>query len=346
MRKKSKNFRPQKQYIFTGNIINEDYFGYKLIYNDTNKWIKYVEDCSGLKNAIILSPYLNEIKNNELDFFVPPKEFNIIIGICIDSKLPFNFELKSQKYNLESIPQNILNNTNKSTIINEYTNNSFFYGNGNHNIANFYNYIYDYDFIFTSLAESKKNIFPYEANGINETNNNINSNIKYPKILILLENLPKSNSDNNSGNLIWSIDSNKTLEYIGQMNINKEREGKGCLIYKNSDHVLIGVFKKGKINGNGIVYNKDLNKVYFVGNFVEGKKNGKGILYFNNGDRYEGEFENNKRNGKGVYFFKTEKGEQKWEGFFCDGYMDGEGFFTDYNGKKEIIKYIKGKQVI
>ena len=164
--------------------------------------------------------------------------------------------------------------------------------------------------------------------------------------MILLENIPDSNYNNNYEKLIWSINNKKTYEYIGQINASKEREGKGCLIYKNSDHVLIGIFKSGKINGNGIVYNKTLDKKYFEGNFFEGKKNGKGILYFYNGDRYEGEFEDDKRNGKGIYFFKTDKGEQKWEGYFHEGNMDGEGIFTDYNGNKEIIKYDKGKQVI
>ena len=136
------------------------------------------------------------------------------------------------------------------------------------------------------------------------------------------------------------------MEYIGQINKFNKREGKGCLIYKNSDHLLIGYFKEGKINGNGYIFNKSLDKKIFEGNFVSGKKKGKGILYFYNGDRYEGEFDNDKRNGKGIYFFNTEKGEQKWEGNFIDGNMNGEGIFTNYEGKQEIVKYYKGRQII
>ena len=334
---KNKDFNLNKKYTSIGNKINENFIGYKLVYNNNNKWIKYIEDISRLENIFILSPYLNKTVNNIFEWFIPPKEINIVIGMRIDSKLPFNFNLNSKEYILENIPQNILSNITKKTIINtsikKYANNDVYLENQSK--SNYYNYI------FTSLNESKQNIFPNTIKQLNNIKDKIN--IKYPKILKLLENL---SNDKNYEELYWSMNSNKTFEYIGQTNNNKEREGKGCIIYNNSDHVLIGNFKKGKINGKGFVYNKTFDKKYFEGNFIDGKKNGKGILYFYNGDRYEGNFEDDKRNGKGVYFFNTKNGEQTWEGFFMDGNMEGEGIFTDFNGNKVIVKYNKGKQVI
>ena len=82
---------------------------------------------------------------------------------------------------------------------------------------------------------------------------NAKTEIEYKKIIEFLENLPKIK--NESRLLLSKIDI-KNVEYIGQINKYNKREGKGCLIYKNSDHLLIGYFKEGKINGNGYIFNK------------------------------------------------------------------------------------------
>ena len=322
-----------QKYIYIGNKIDKDGIGYKMIYNNKNHWIKYTEDCSELKNVFILSSNLKD-KNHEeeYEYIIPPKGFNIILGLPIDTKSPSDFVLKSKAFILEKKPKNILKN-NLEINIKEYANNSVYYEDNN--TSNFY------DYLFISLNDSKEDVIP--TINLEESNINENTDSKYPKIMKLLEKV--KNSDNTE-RLTYSIINTQNCEYIGQVNNLKQKEGKGCLIYKNSDHVLIGNFKNGKINGNGTVYNKNLDKIYFEGNFISGKKNGKGILYFYNGDRYEGEFENDKRNGKGIYFFNCEKGEQKWEGNFFDGNMEGEGIFTNYDGKTEIIKYYKGKQII
>ena len=318
--------------IYIGNQIDKDGIAYKMIYNNKNHWIKYIENCSELKNIFILSSNLKGKGNEEYEYIIPSKEFNIILGMPIDTKLPCNFSLKSKVFILEKIPKNILKNY-LEIDIKEYANNLVYYENNNS--SNFY------DHLFISLNESKEDLLPISNLEENKIKESIYS--KYPKIIKLLE---KLKSKENEGKLTYSIINSQNWEYIGQVNNLKQKEGKGCLIYKNSEHVLIGIFKNGKINGLGTVYNKNFDKIYFRGNFIFGKKNGKGILYFYNGDRYEGEFENDKRNGKGIYFFNCEKGEQKWEGNFIDGNMEGEGIFTNYDGKTEKIKYYKGKQII
>ena len=319
------NYEQNKKNLLIGNEINKDGLGYKIIYNTKNKWINYNEDITELQNMFILSPCLKENKNKDFEWFIPPKSFNIILGMCINSKSLCKFTLKSKVFILEKIPKKMLEKT-KTLNIKDFANELVYKEN------------LDYDYKTISLIEAKEDI----NFNPNITNDKINIELNHPEIMKLLNNIPKMKNDLE---LYWSIIENETIKYIGQVNIYRKKEGLGCIIYKNSDYILIGNFENGKINGKGIVYNKGLNKKIFEGNYKLGKKNGIGILYFFNGDRYEGEFENDKRNGKGIYYFNTEKGEQKWEGYFIDGKMEGEGIFTNYEGKKEKVKYYKGIQV-
>ena len=325
-------FNDSQSYLSINKSINKDCIAYKIIYNNQNHWINYNEDYSQMKNMFFLSPYLNINDSKVFEWILPPKGINIILSMCINTKLPYNFNLNSKAFILDKNPQYLIEENSKINI-KEYANDSVFTDN---NITHNY-----YDYISISLKEAKEDLPLSSINPMDQKN--AKTEIEYKKIIEFLENLPKIK--NESRLLLSKIDI-KNVEYIGQINKYNKREGKGCLIYKNSDHLLIGYFKEGKINGNGYIFNKSLDKKIFEGNFVSGKKKGKGILYFYNGDRYEGEFDNDKRNGKGIYFFNTEKGEQKWEGNFIDGNMNGEGIFTNYEGKQEIVKYYKGRQII
>ena len=318
-------------YLSIGNNINEYSLGYKMVYNNKNKWLNYKEDISELKNIFILSSYLKHNDDNIFEWFIPPKEYNIILFICIDTKLPYNFILKSKVLILDKPPKSIKENDkiNIKEYANDLVNKEY-----QKNISNYY------DYITISLDESKQDLSQNPIYLTKNIKNNIES--MYPKIMKLLDNFPNKEND---PELIWTIIDNKNVEYIGQINKFKKKEGKGCLIYKNSDHALMGIFKEGKINGYGIVYNKALENKIFEGNYCSGKKNGKGVLYLYNGDRYEGEFENDKRTGKGIYYFNSEIGEQSWEGNFLDGNMEGEGVFTNHKGEITKVKYCKGKQV-
>ena len=109
----------------------------------------------------------------------------------------------------------------------------------------------------------------------------------------------------------------------------------------------VGMLKKYKPNGKGILYKKCLGnnkyKVKYCGDFVDGKFEGKGILYYKFKEKtyYEGEFKNNKRHGYGKYYLKA---KLKYNGEFKNDEYDGKGtiYFLDgsyyqggfTNGKK------------
>lgn len=77
----------------------------KIIYNNNNKWLKIKEDCSELKNIFILSPYQIE-NNNIFEWYVPPKKFNILLGMIIDSSKEGSLNLKSKNFLIKSVPMN------------------------------------------------------------------------------------------------------------------------------------------------------------------------------------------------------------------------------------------------
>ena len=120
-----------------------------------------------------------------------------------------------------------------------------------------------------------------------------------------------------------------------QINKNKEKEGRGALITKNN--IYIGYFNNNKQNGEGTIYDLNLDNIRYKGNFVNGIKNGKGIFYYKNGDKYEGDFINDKKEGFGIFYFKS---GNTWEGPFHDDKMDGEGIFKGKKIRK--VTYING----
>ena len=308
--------------------FRKDGLGHRLVYNnDNNRWLKYKEDVTEMNNMFILSPFN---KNNSVfEWYIPPKDFNIIIGMCIDSKIPYSLNLQA-KFCLTNSKPKVYNNYKKLNIKN-YANDIVL--NENQNNKDSY-----YDFVTLPLDKAEKNIKFKKINLSKISKNNVRK--QYPNIINILENFYTNENEFN-----WIISEEENIIYVGQVNVAKKKEGKGAYIYKNSDHIKFGIFNEGKINGQGIIYNKELNKILYNGNFLYGKKSGKGILYLDNGDRYEGEFKNDKKQGKGIYYFSSKYGEQKWEGNFEKGFMDGEGIFTDFKGNEIKIEYKNGKIV-
>jgi len=92
----------------------------KIIYNQNNKWLRITEDCSEIKNIFILTPYQNESKS--FDWYIPPKKYDILLGMTIDSSKEGSLNLKSKNVLINSIP---INYKNYEINISQYTNDNF-----------------------------------------------------------------------------------------------------------------------------------------------------------------------------------------------------------------------------
>ena len=111
-----KNIKIQ-EYLYSNNIIhynkgintlvkykNKD-LAMKIIYNPNNKWLKIVEDYTEIKNIFILSPYQNYYDGTGvLEWYVPPKEFNALLGMIIDSSIEGNLNLQSKTLLIKTVP--------------------------------------------------------------------------------------------------------------------------------------------------------------------------------------------------------------------------------------------------
>lgn len=72
-------------------------------------------------------------------------------------------------------------------------------------------------------------------------------------------------------------------------------------IIKLNGKYYIGQFKGIKIEGKGILFNKD-NTICYEGEFLNNKMHGFGKLYAESGYYYEGEFKEDLEDGKGRNF--------------------------------------------
>lgn len=98
-----------------------------------------------------------------------------------------------------------------------------------------------------------------------------------------------------------------------------------------------GLFKYGKLEGEGINYEED-GIIGTKGFFRNGKLNGNGIEYYKNGQiMYEGSWLNNEYSGKGKFYFEEEIYDNnnlkvEYEGQWKKSEYHGYGKLFDYNG--------------
>ncbi len=125
-------------------------------------------------------------------------------------------------------------------------------------------------------------------------------------------------------------------EYLGQVDINGNKNGKGCIIYNNNQMVkyYIGFFQNNQRFGKGTLYDENWNIIY-TGEFKNDKKNGFGIMY-NKKNKYSGYFSNDKANGKGVHYLSD---GSIYQGNFLNTMRHGKGFLI--NPKEKMIQEVK-----
>ena len=150
-----------------------------------------------------------------------------------------------------------------------------------------------------------------------------------------MKNIMTLAAPSNEKDLSWTSVKTKAGKYVGQINKNRKKEGRG--LFFTDTNVYLGYFIDNKENGEGILYDNNLSDIKYKGNFVDGVRKGKGIIYYKNGDRYEGDFDNDVKEGHGIYYFKS---GTTWEGPFHDDKMDGEGIFKGKHTRK--VTYVKG----
>ncbi|MFZ6751098.1 energy transducer TonB [Undibacterium sp. Ren11W] len=148
---------------------------------------------------------------------------------------------------------------------------------------------------------------------------------------------------------VFDIRFKNGASYSGEINSNRQFEGKGKLIY-NDGASYIGDFKDGKRNGQGeMTYNDGAR---YVGSFKNGQRSGLGLLKYSDGAKYtgaqyEGEFKLDLKEGRGIF---VDTVGTRYEGEWKAGYYDGVGSIIyaqggRYDGQWKAGKY-DGKGIV
>jgi len=118
-------------------------------------------------------------------------------------------------------------------------------------------------------------------------------------------------------NCILLLSADQTSFYSGQVNIKKEKHGRGFAM-TDDGRKWDGIWKE-----NQFVYGRyiDTEGNLFKGNFVNGKLHGKGKHLNLHKYSYEGDFLNHAKTGMG----KEETAEYTYEGYFAEGLKHGSG---------------------
>ena len=290
--------------------------GHRCVYNEKDNYIKYTEDISQLNNMFVLSPYNPK---ESFDWYIPPKSYNLILGLHIDSHKKGIFSLKAKVNTIKNIPLK-----EPEIILDLYINDTV--SRANNSNVNFY-----YDSISLSLEKAKEELHFSTINISKMTLGNVQK--IQPEIMKLLLKLKPAVNDKD---LTWIIGNTKNGKYIGQINSVNKREGRGA--FCTSSGVFIGHYDAGTLSGEGIIYSSDLKKILYKGNFEKGKKKGKGVEYYSNGEKYEGDFDDDVKSGKGVMVYKNGK---RFEGFFKNDSFHGKGVIVDKD-KVENVEYENG----
>ena len=317
----SEKYKPGKNFqSFLANI-GKTGISHRILFNpNIDKWLKYQEDVSGMSNNFIISPYG---KNGQFDWYIPPNSFNAILGMELNSNEKSKFALKAKAFYVKNHKNN--NEDLSEFNLQDVCNNLVIYED-NSDINSYYDYM-------TIPLEKAKEMLLFEkidmsALTINEIQQKEQSRMKL--ITRLLKPV------DNDKDLSWVIQKNKSGKYIGQINKNRKKEGRGLL--EINDTNIIGYFEADLGNGKAVVYDKGFKNKLFEGNYVDGKREGYGVIYYNNGDRYEGNFSNNVKNGEGTYYYKS---GTSWTGHFDDDKMNGEGIFAKGDKTKKVT-FING----
>jgi hypothetical protein len=137
--------------------------------------------------------------------------------------------------------------------------------------------------------------------------------------------------------------------YVGQVNNNGEKNGRGIYIWPDGSK-YVGYWSNDKANGYGRLIRADGDA--YEGYWVNDKAQGKGKYIYFNGGYYEGYWENNLQSGRGEEYspdgsvftgsykngLKHGYGEFTWpdksifKGNFNNGCIDGKGTFMSSHG--------------
>ena len=302
--------------VMDDNYYNFTGLGFELIMNPFKDYFQKWVFKTQVKNMALLYPYS---KFEHFEIQVLPEKFFLLVGIKIDNTKKCEFSMKSffktLKYdeNLVEKPENL--DINFDEFCSEEV-------QKDERDFQYYQYLNDEGVLLESQEfRTDKVVYDHLYNNYTVYMNKLNE-------------LPVLNQREET-KLRYFEQKNLDGVYVGQVNENNLKQGRGALINNNTGNYFIGYWKNDKKNGKGFEYDKNGNEIV-SGEYKNGFLNGQGKKIFEDGTKYEGMFLDGKMDGNGIYFFTD--GTQ-WQGFSRKGIKNGKGTFTDKDGNKSDMEY-------
>ena len=254
------NYDPDKgeDFDINSNQIRGNGIGHVIYYISTpGYFLSFTGSTKKVKNYIMLTPYLQGTTTS-FSRSISSGKYLIFLGLLTKTTEEYAFSCFSKAY------------TTNRAIKETYENNDIdlkLYTNINNDIKN----EKTKEIQLQSLDAAKKEKY-YDVG--NETATKVTIDQIKKEFGEQFKFLDDLNGNDDDPNLEWVIIRGEYVIYVGQINNEGKREGKGLLI--NPMNTFAGVFKNDLPNGKGYTYNANKEKLYYY-TYVNGIKKGNKI---------------------------------------------------------------------
>ena len=242
------NYDPEKAEDFdlNSNQIRGNGIGHVIYYISTpGNFLSYTGSTKKVANYIMLNPYLNA-KTTKFNHVIAAGKYLVLLGLLTSTRTNYSFACFSKAYTTSKTMKEVHNSNDIDLKL---------YTDINNNIKN-ENKIIE---IKTQSLEKAKNEKYYDVgNEPQQTKTLEELKNEYKQYMPMLDDVP---GDENDSSLKWVVIKGEYVIYIGQVNNQGKRTGKGILI--NPNNAFAGEFKQDLPNGKGYIYNGKNERQYY-----------------------------------------------------------------------------------
>ena len=242
------NYDPEKAEDFdlNSNQIRGNGIGHVIYYISTpGNFLSYTGSTKKVANYIMLNPYLNA-KTTKFNHVIAAGKYLVLLGLLTSTRTNYSFACFSKAYTTSKTMKEVHNSNDIDLKL---------YTDINNNIKN-ENKIIE---IKTQSLEKAKNEKYYDVgNEPQQTRTLEELKNEYKQYMPMLDDVPGNENDSS---LKWVVIKGEYVIYIGQVNNQGKRTGKGILI--NPNNVFAGEFKQDLPNGKGYIYNGKNERQYY-----------------------------------------------------------------------------------
>ena len=242
------NYDPEKAEDFdlNSNQIRGNGIGHVIYYISTpGNFLSYTGSTKKVANYIMLNPYLNA-KTTKFNHVIAAGKYLVLLGLLTSTRTNYSFACFSKAYTTSKTMKEVHNSNDIDLKL---------YTDINNNIKNENKII---EIKTQSLEKAKSEKYYDVGNEPQQTKTLDELKNLYKEYMPMLDDVP---GDENDSSLKWVVIKGEYVIYIGQVNNQGKRTGKGILI--NPNNVFAGEFKQDLPNGKGYIYNGKNERQYY-----------------------------------------------------------------------------------